>query len=221
MSRNAREIFRVFIDHPDVRVLTTLDLQQKLKPRHIRLKKKEINAWLNNLQEAGLISKGRARGKPTTIDYSGKYTYDLWGLNQRGRDLVRKLANFLSPKTSLEGGENVGETRGADISSGKMGLSHDPDYLKLSILRAVSENQGAITLESIRDKLAPPQSLLEEEVFMSEEQGYLKVVETRSGSLKTKILGLLGIPYNDEKRYEITELGRTVAERLQGDPTPA
>jgi hypothetical protein len=74
--------------------LTTYDMQQILKKQGNRLSKVELNNWLSTLLEAGLVLKAPKRGKPTTISYNRRYTFDLWKLSQKGRETSYLLEVF-------------------------------------------------------------------------------------------------------------------------------
>jgi DNA-binding PadR family transcriptional regulator len=93
-SKSARTIFKVLLDS-DKSHMTTLDIQDKIKEFNVKLSKKEINNWLTSLQEANYVSKEEERGKPTTIKYEGRYTFDLWKITKNGQDIAKSVALFL------------------------------------------------------------------------------------------------------------------------------
>jgi predicted transcriptional regulator len=102
MSRNARTMYAVFVEEK-VEHLTTLDIQHRLRELNVKLSKKEINAWLKSLQEAGLIDRGKDRGKPTTLDYDDKYTFDMWSLTMFGSEMSSSIVSLLNRgEASLE-----------------------------------------------------------------------------------------------------------------------
>jgi DNA-binding HxlR family transcriptional regulator len=100
MSDNARLIYLTLKESKEPN-LTTLDMQNKLKRHEVKLSKKELNNWLSSLQTTGLVQKEPERGKPTTILYNGKYTYDLWSLTEKGRETAKRLSIFTQKTPTL------------------------------------------------------------------------------------------------------------------------
>ena len=92
-SRNARHIFLILRD-TDQEYLTTYDMQPMLIEQGNDLSKVELNNWLTALQDVGLVRKAPVRGKPTTVPYTRRYTYDLWKLTQKGRETSFQLDVF-------------------------------------------------------------------------------------------------------------------------------
>ena len=100
-SKNARLIFKLFFE-ANKQEITTLDMQEFLKKYENPLSKKELNNWLKVLQDAKLIEKAENRGKPTTIAYSGKYSFDLYRLTERGHEIFHKISIFLGKYPILD-----------------------------------------------------------------------------------------------------------------------
>jgi DNA-binding transcriptional ArsR family regulator len=92
-SRNARHIFLILRDS-EREYLTTYDMQPILEEQENKLSKVELNNWLSALQEVGLVRKASERGKPTTLPYNKRYTFDLWKLTQKGRETSFQLDVF-------------------------------------------------------------------------------------------------------------------------------
>jgi hypothetical protein len=92
-SRNARHIFLLLRD-TDQEYLTTYDMQPILEEQGNKLSKVELNNWLTALQDVGLVCKASDRGKPTTVPYTLRYTFDLWKLTQKGRETSFQLDVF-------------------------------------------------------------------------------------------------------------------------------
>ena len=92
-SRNARHIFLILRDS-ETEYLTTYDMQPILVEQGNKLTKVELNNWLSALQEVGLVQKALDRGKPTTLPYNKRYTFDLWKLTQKGREISFQLDVF-------------------------------------------------------------------------------------------------------------------------------
>lgn len=85
-SHNARLLFKILYDYRP-NFLTTLDLQSILKKYDQQLNKIELNNWLTTLMLSGLVEKSDYRGKPTTIRYDNRYTYDLWKVSLKGIEI--------------------------------------------------------------------------------------------------------------------------------------
>ena len=92
-SRNARHIFLILRDS-ETEYLTTYDMQPILVEQGNTLTKVELNNWLSLLQEVGLVRKASERGKPATLPYDKRYTFDLWKLTKKGRETSFQLDVF-------------------------------------------------------------------------------------------------------------------------------
>ena len=210
-NTNARILYKIFLDSKLSKHLTALDIQDKLKSTDLMLQKKEINAWLSTLQTAGLITKKNMRGKPTTIDYLGRYTYDLWGLTEKGRDIAKKLVVFSSGKTSLKGLDNAQ----TDAVFGQKEVKSYPDShnnltdpILMALLRAILHTRDAITLEDLRDQMSPSAESLLESISRGNLDGVLIVKPEESTSITEKIFGFLGRPKKRRYSLTITDEGR-------------
>lgn len=209
-NTNARILYKVFLDSKKSKHLTTLDIQDKLKSTDLMLQKKEINAWLSSLQSAGLITKEHMRGKPTTIDYHGRYTYDLWGLTEKGRDIAKKLKIISSEKTSLKGLDNA-DTDPVSEQTGPInyaGSHKHTDLNMMALLRAIFHTKDAVTLEELREQLSPSVESLLAMILRGNLDGVLTIGPEESTSLTEKIFAFLGIPKKRKYRLKITEEGQ-------------
>ena len=108
-SGNARLVYKMFFDAKD-QGLTTLDLQHLLQDQQRKYSKKDLHNWLNDLMDAGLITKESQRGKPTIIEYNGRYTYDIWRLTPQGYQIGRKIENFLGKYPNLNEQKTIEKT---------------------------------------------------------------------------------------------------------------
>jgi len=95
-SNNARNIFKILLNYKDFTYITTHDIEIKLNEINFNINKKEINAWLNALNEASLVEKDQERGKPTIVEYSGKYSYDRWRITKIGLRVGNDLQYLLN-----------------------------------------------------------------------------------------------------------------------------
>jgi hypothetical protein len=213
-NTNARILYKIFLDSKHSKHLTTLDIQDKLKSTDLMLQKKEINAWLRSLQIAGLITKENMRGKPTTIDYHGRYTYDLWGLTEKGRDIANKIAIISSEKTSPKGRENV-ESDANNAQSGVKNLDASHRNIgpyTIVLLRAILHANEVITLEELREQMSPSVESLWEMISQGNLDGVLTVETEKSTSITEKIFGLLGMPKRRKYRLSLTDVGRRIVQ---------
>ena len=211
-NANARILYKLFLDSKRSKHLTTLDIQDKLKSTDLMLRKKEINAWLGSLQIAGLITKENMRGKPTTIDYRGRYTYDLWRLTEKGRDIANKISIFSSEKTSPKGRENVEKDANYEQSGEKnLADSHRrPDLNTMTLLRVILHTNDIVTLEELREQISPSAESLWEMISQGNIDGVLTVESAESTSITAKIFGFLGMPAKKKYRLSLTEVGRRI-----------
>jgi len=210
-SRNARTIYLLFLENGNMNSLTTLDLQPLLEKNQIILEKKEINAWLKSLHKAGLLTKENERGKPTTIDYDGRYTYDLWRLTPKGLEIADKIDKFMLPKTSLERYEsnNEGTIRTKDLLK-PTEAAPKIEPIHLSIMTNLDEAQGSLTIEEIKANLTPSWRSLEALIETGVQRGYYRLVEASRESSVGRFLRLLGIPKRGQNIVEMTKLSREI-----------
>ena len=152
MSRNARTMYAIFVEEK-VEYLTTLDIQHRLREKNVNLSKKEINAWLKSLQEAGLIDRGKVRGKPTTLDYDDKYTFDMWGLTLLGQEMSNSIASLLNREgTSSEHTLPDVEEVPHDLEiRARFFKQLEKRYLKLAVLRRLFNEDQGIAIEIIKN----------------------------------------------------------------------
>jgi len=212
-SKNARIIYKIFVETKGVNFLTTLDLQTKLEGLGIRLSKKEINGWLCSLHDAGLITKEKNRGKPTTLDYDDKYTFDMWMLTPEGDEIAvgidylvkrRKISHMFLSESVID------EIASLDQDIRQQKLFGETD-IKLRCLKILWETRKVLTLEEIREKLTP-YFVLKEIISSYLSQGL--IVENDTGGRFLKLLGFLGLSRKQRASFRLTEKGREFAERL-------
>jgi len=210
-SRNARTIYLLFLENRNIDSLTTLDLQPLLEKKQISLEKKEINAWLKTLHKAGLLKKENKRGKPTTIDYDGRYTYDLWRLTPKGLEIADKIDKFMIPKTSPEDHESTRDETydiREHVEPTKEVQIIEP--IHLSIMANLIKTHGSLTIEEIKANLTPSWRSLEELIETGVQRGYYDLVEAPNESSVDRFLRLLGIPKRGQNIVEMTELSRKI-----------
>jgi len=100
---NTREIFTLLNKlGPENEAVTTLDVQRKLEEQGIRLSKKEINLSLHYLTKAGLVERLPQRGKPTIVEYGGRYSFDLWRIREKGKRIYKGLTNMILEEGTSE-----------------------------------------------------------------------------------------------------------------------
>jgi hypothetical protein len=216
-SKNARKIFKIFVDESGIEYLTTLDLQTKLYRYSIKLSKKEINGWLRTLHDAGLITKGEKRGKPTTMEYEDKYTFDMWNITPKGMEIAEGINKLIRGKTESLAFVHVTDWDSlAEMDADtKQQIMKDLDetYTKLTVLRNLMKAGGQMKKTDLRKGLIPEDSSFEKFISSSIEQGLLKEVENLSiyGSILW-FLRLLGLSTQGEVSIHLTEKGYNQAE---------
>lgn len=220
-SENARRIFKVLVEENDARALTTLDIQSKLKERGIRLSKKEINGWLHSLTAAGLVEKGVERGKPTTLEYHDKYTFDLWRLTDLGAKIAKGLPRILGTRFPFLEGDaehSLKEISRMDREGKKQTIQSINDlYLLTTILQRLFEDGGEMKRINLMKKIRPAESQLDQllQSYSNHSQGVNLIarVERRRG-LRNKLLNILGLSFKKDLSYALTEEGRKHAKAL-------
>ena len=175
-SKNARSIYTLFLD--EKRELTTLDLQERLGQIGISLRKKEINAWLRSLQSATLISKRDERGKPTTIEYNGRYSFDLWNLTRKGWEMAEVLEVILA-KGSEQPVFNLGaflrSMDGGDVGQVNRTLGKIEEiYILLASIRTLWSTGRPLGYNELERKITPFQTTLGEVIFPDQLRNFLK-----------------------------------------------
>ena len=173
-SKYARAIFNIFLEYKNKEYLTTMDIQEGLSPYQIMLSKKEINAWLKSLNSSFLISKGLERGKPTTIDYGDRYTYDKWSITSKGVLLSTGLKVL---RDSIEGNHEI---------------SHNDIYPNHSILSFIHSSNGSIELDHLKEVLLNQQGF-KKTLEDLKNQGYI-LERKEDRSIISKLLSSIGVP---------------------------
>lgn len=221
-SKNARKIFKVLAEEKKVGSLTTLDIQTKLDEIGIMLSKKEINGWLHSLLTSGLASKEEERGKPTTIDYDDKYTFDLWRLTYLGTKIAEDLPNVLVTRpTLIESDVRKLLKELAEIETDRrVRILRNIDELNMLIkmLLKLIETNGVLNKSKLIKSLEPSQNELDRLLskYSNQDRGLtLMLRKPQKDDLKTKLLRFLRLSPSVDDRYVLTEEGRQFAEAFR------
>jgi len=207
-SRNARTLFNIFIVEKEKEYLTTLDIQTHLDGRGIDLSKKEINAWLRSLQEAGLITKEQERGKPTTLAYDDKYTFDKWSLTETGLNVSDDLRELISG--TLNGEQHpitirIDRRPLADSTAlSKDDGSQQVNILQDLLLAELRRSDGKMQKNDLMKKLIPGNAEIDHALSALIEQGLIDIKERDGGGFLTRVLVALGLKTED-KEVHLTE----------------
>ena len=209
-SRNARTLFNIFIVEKEKEHLTTLDIQTHLDEIGIDLSKKEINAWLRSLQEADLITKEQERGKPTTLVYDDKYTFDKWSLSEKGLNVSEDLRELISGTIGGEQYNNnvsvddraVTDTAAPSQDDGSLQAS----YLQSLLLSELRRSSGTLQRKELLKKLIPEDAELDYALSELIEQGLIDVKKRKGGGFLTRVLVTLGLKPGD-REVHLTEKG--------------
>ena len=209
-SRNARTLFNIFIVEKEKEHLTTLDIQTHLDEIGIDLSKKEINAWLRSLQEADLITKEQERGKPTTLVYDDKYTFDKWSLSEKGLNVSEDLRELISGTIGGEQYNNNVSVDDRDVIDAAAPLQDDgslqASYLRSLLLSELRRSSGIMRRNGLLKKLIPGDAELDYALSALIEQGLIDVKKQKGGGFLTRVLVTLGLKPED-REVHLTEKG--------------
>jgi hypothetical protein len=195
-SKNSRLVYKIFFDAKDGG-LTTLDLQHLLQDHQRKYNKKELHNWLNDLMDAGLITKESQRGKPTIIDYNGRYTYDIWRLTPQGYQIGRKIENFLGKYLNLNEQKTIEKTHIPSLQELKNGDLREIEslYINSVILLALHKTGGKSDLKEISGSTilqpSPLRSFLEAHIRSTSPPLYQMSEKTLG--IRERILQKLGL----------------------------
>lgn len=205
-SKSARKIYTTFLEHSDVEYLTTFDIQKKLLSQSIKLSKKEINAWLMSLKHAGLIIKEETRGKPSTLRYEKKYTFDKWRLTERGAYLAGDLDIL-----------NINNQRGEPLNA-KISESYTPikqpdstflsDYYMFTLLSRLTEDETLVSEEEIAGYMLPSKNVVRQVISECLAKNYITEINAAPMGLFQRLLARFGI-VERSVHYQLTEEGRS------------
>jgi DNA-binding HxlR family transcriptional regulator len=214
MSDSARLIYLTLKESQEPN-LTTLDMQNKLKNQGVKLSKKELNNWLSSLQATGLVQKEPERGKPTTIHYSGRYTYDLWGLTEKGRETAQRLSIFTQKTPTLNNVKTVVKTGLPTLETITADHIRDLEklYITTKILSALRDQEPTDTLSLSTETGLRHEKILEwikadEDLSMKN----LYLLDKKTPSLMDRILASLGLRETEIYDISLSPEGKKNAE---------
>ncbi len=208
-SKNARRIFDIFYTRRDFEHLTTHDIEKAFDEQGLSITKKEINAWLVSLQEAGLITKLDERGKPVASTYDDRYTFDLWHLTETGLNVGRKLPSF------MENEESSGIPKLAELSPE---IIHEIEdlYFTSKILLLLHDHDGQLSYTELRKQLAIDREKLAiyswPDAAHSEKP--LFEIKIKPPTLRTNVFKIFGWMVEQDLTFTLTEDGRRMAEAI-------
>jgi len=203
-SKSARKIYKALYDEKETSNLTTLDIQIKLKIQGTILSKKEINNWLSDLLEAGLVQKEEKRGKPTTISYNDKYTFDLWKLGEIGVQIGQNIPHFLPTQIYLNELE-INPVKAVSEHTFTQ-LADVRDFLQQLIVEKLYEAGGMVEINEFVDLIVNIENLGQKLSVDS-----LYQIKQKPRTLKEKVLAFLGIT-QENYIVVLTDEGRRVYE---------
>ncbi len=220
-SWNARRIFQVLAEEEATGVLTTLDIQARLDEKVINLSKKEINGWLHSLNDSGLAEKGEKRGKPTTIEYDDKYTFDLWRLTDLGEKISRGIPRILRDRPSLleQNTEKYLETISKMDGEKRTQTLQRLEELNMlaRILKKLRVEGCEVEAIDIMMSLRPTQIELKR-ILSKYVNPRLEVklfsLRSRQKGFITRVLKILGLSSENNSEYALTEDGERLANAL-------
>ena len=179
-SRYARAIYWIFLQNIGLQYLTTLDIQNALEKFGHSLSKKEINASLKALFTEGILGKDDERGKPTTLNYDGRYTYDKWRITSSGLLLSQSIQLM------------VQNFNGKHLDVGPI------SNIETQVLSSLKEGNDS-TIKNIADMV------LTQIITDCVNSDYIKVIKPKK-NLLCSLLSKIGL-LKDEIKYRITTSG--------------
>lgn len=205
-SKNARRIFSVFYKNRGFEHLTTHDLERMLDEEGLSISKKEINAWLVSLQDAGLIVKMDERGKPVVLAYEDRYTFDLWRLSETGLNVGQKLPILMAKEEPRD------IPHLAELTPKKIHEIEDIYYTS-KILLLLHEHGGSLSYSELRKQLAIDREKLAIYSWpdASHSEKPLFEIKIKSPTLRTKVFKLFGWVQEQDLTFTLTDTGREMA----------
>jgi DNA-binding HxlR family transcriptional regulator len=217
-SKNARTIFKVLLDS-DKSHMTTLDIQDQIKKFDLNLSKKEINNWLTSLQEAKFVTKEDERGKPTTMEYNGRYTFDLWKATKYGQEITKKVVIFIDKFPyvfDLENSEKSNIPNFTNLNKVDIGIIHTY-YIVFKVLTYLFKTKKKCANSyQISKEISVINEVLLEEIEKFNTYSIEQLFEVKVpivGNLE-KILQIIGFRPNKTLDINLTYEGMNLAEKL-------
>jgi DNA-binding transcriptional ArsR family regulator len=205
-SKNARRIFSVFYKNRDFKHLTTHDLERILDEAGVSISKKEINAWLVSLQDAGLILKLEERGKPVVSTYEDRYTFDLWRLSETGLKVGQKLPSLMAKEESRD----IPHLQ--ELTPKKMHEIEDLYYTS-KILLLLHGHDGSLNYSELRKQLVIDREKLAVYSWpdASHSEKPLFEIKIKPPTLRTKVFKLFGLVQEQDLTFALTDAGKNIA----------
>ena len=209
-SRNARTLFDVFYENREHEYLTTHDMEKILDVKGFEMSKKEINAWLVSLQEAGLIAKLDGRGKPVASEYDDRYTFDLWKMTETGLNLRRRLSILMSQRSSIPK---------LSAMTPKLLEELEDLYFTTKILLTLEEYGGSMSYLELRKKVALDREKLAVYSWpdASHSEKPLFEVKVKPPSFRGRVFKLFGQVVEQDLTFSLTDVGREMAKAIHAN----
>jgi DNA-binding transcriptional ArsR family regulator len=208
-SKNARRIFNIFYNKRYFDHLTTYDLEPLLEAGGLSISKKEINAWLVSLQDAGLIIKMENRGKPVVSVYTDRYTFDLWRLSETGLNVGQKLPIIMAKEEPRD------IPQLAELTPNKIHEIEDL-YLTSKILLILHDHNGGLNYSELRKQLAIDREKLAVYSWpdASHSEKPLFEIKTKQPTFRTRVFKLFGWVQEQDLIFTLTETGKNMAMKI-------
>lgn len=217
MSDSARLIYLTLKESQEPN-LTTLDMQNELKKHGAKLSKKELNNWLSSLQATGLVQKEPERGKPTTIPYDGRYTYDLWSLTEKGRETAQRLSIFTQKTPTLNNVKTIVKTELPTLETITTGHIRDLEklYLSIKILTTLRGQEKPTDTLSLSTETGIRHEKILEWIKADEDLSIknLYLLDRKMPSLVDRVLASMGLRETEIYDISLSPEGKKRAEDL-------
>ncbi|MFH2112441.1 MAG: hypothetical protein ABIJ47_14425 [Candidatus Bathyarchaeota archaeon] len=217
MSDSARIIYLTLKESKEPN-LTTLDMQNELRKHGVKLSKKELNNWLSSLQATGLVQKEPERGKPTTIHYNGRYTYDLWSLTEKGRETAHRLSIFTQKTPTLNNVKTIVRTELPTLETITTGHIRDLEklYLSMKVLSALRDQEEPTDTPSLSTETGIRHEKILEWIKADKDISIknLYLLDRKTQNLMDRMLASLGLRETEIYNISLSPEGKKRAEAL-------
>jgi hypothetical protein len=151
--------------------------------------------------------------------YENKYTFDMWMLTTKGKEIAEGIEEFLKGKTesiTFLSERNIEEIAVEAENIKQQILSKiDELYIQFTCLRSLWIADDSLTMNDLMKSLTPQATIFERAFLSFLRQGLLAEVDTpKTNDLFSRFLHFIGISHKRETIYHLTEKGRHLTEKL-------
>jgi len=177
-NKNARVILYL-VNNLKNDYFTTHNIQKILNKNNIELNKKELNGILTLMVKHKLLLKGNKRVKPTTINYSNKYTFEKWEITKEGKIIITNLFNLLLENSLIN--QNYSKKENYDFKDIEF------KYYSYKIFQLFKMN-NSISLKKVCRDLRISKDILNSILIFDNEKGTNKIFDKKIEKIKSQNL---------------------------------